>query len=142
MRLTLLFALPLATAALSVGAQPRYWDVKLRGDGVEHVLRVPEGKPILRAAEQAGLMPTSECRRGNCLSCVAEVLEGAPFSLRVSEHTALCQVAKDANLIPLCSAFATGPGLVLALDEARRRQSNPRPLHLAPERPSPAGRPA
>lgn len=61
-------------------------------------------------------MPTSECRRGNCLSCVATVVSGAPFSLRVSDSTALCQLAKEAQLVPLCSAFVTGPNLSLDLD--------------------------
>jgi len=78
-----------------------------------HVLRVPEGEPILAAAEAAGLLPTSDCRRGNCLSCVATIISGAPFSLRVADSTALCQLAKQAQLVPLCSAFATGPSLEL-----------------------------
>ena len=61
-------------------------------------------------------MPTSECRRGNCLSCVATVVSGAPFSLRVSDSTALCRLAKEAQLVPLCSAFVTGPNLSMDLD--------------------------
>ena len=95
----------------------RSFDVTFRRDGEEHVLRVPEGMPILQAAEAAGLMPTSECRRGNCLSCVATVVSGAPFSLRVSDSTALCELAKDAQLVPLCSAFVTGPNLSMDLDD-------------------------
>jgi len=94
----------------------RSWDVKFRRDGEEHTLRVPEGMPVLQAAEAAGLMPTSECRRGNCLSCVATVVSGAPFSLRVSDSTALCRLAKEAQLVPLCSAFVTGPNLSMDLD--------------------------
>ena len=38
---------------------------------VEHTLRVAEGTPVLWAAEAAGLLPGSDCRRGRCLSCAA-----------------------------------------------------------------------
>lgn len=61
-------------------------------------------------------MPTSECRRGNCLSCVATVVSGGPFSLRVSDSTALCDMVKEAQLVPLCSAYVTGPNLSMDLD--------------------------
>jgi hypothetical protein len=69
--LRLLLCRTVVVSALSVSKSSRvsFWDVKLWREGVEHVLRVPEGMPVLQAAEAAGLMPTSECRRGNCLSC-------------------------------------------------------------------------
>jgi ferredoxin len=105
---------PMSIAAPTGGT--RSFDVTFRRDGEEHTLRVPEGMPILQAAEAAGLMPMSECRRGNCLSCVATVVSGAPFSLRVSDSTALCQLAKAAQLVPLCSAFVTGPNLSIDFD--------------------------
>jgi len=102
--------------------------------------------PVLQAAEAAGLMPTSECRRGNCLSCVATVVSGAPFSLRVSDSTALCQLAKEAQLVPLCSAFVTGPNLSMDLDggpsrawELQYREqfaSDPAPAPVPPPGPS------
>ena len=124
--LVLASSLTPGASGLSVGtAQPqqrtrKVWDVRFRRDGVEHELRVPEEVPVLAAAEWAGLMPSSDCRRGNCLSCVAAVIEGAPFSLKVSDHTSLCQEVRDANLVPLCSAYVTGPGVTLELDEAGR----------------------
>lgn len=139
----LLLAVAPGCAALSVGAaaQPqqrtRVWDVRFLRDGVEHMLRVPEEVSVLRAVEWAGLMPSSDCRRGNCLSCVAEVLEGAPFSLRVSDHTSLCQEVRDANLVPLCSAFVTGPGVTLELDEAGRAWDLQHREQFQPSTPAP-----
>ena len=52
---------------------------------------------------------------------MATVVSGAPFSLRVSDSTSLCTLAKDAQLVPLCSAFATGPNLALELDDGPAR---------------------
>ena len=45
--------------------------------GDTHTLEVPERHNLLRAVERAGLLPASDCRRGNCLSCAARVLDGA-----------------------------------------------------------------
>ena len=153
LRILLLSAPPLV-GCLSVGAAPTRWPVDIKVEGVKHTVQVPENTPVLAVVESAGLMPSSDCRRGNCLSCVAvrrarpcgdphlrfrdqpqsrpcttgaprlpsqEVLEGAPFSLRVSEHTALCKLVKDANMVPLCSTFVTGPGVALELDGAAGR---------------------
>ena len=106
--------LPLA-ATLTTAPASRYWTVSMLRGAERHQLRVPENEPLLTAVERAGLLPSSECRRGRCLSCAARVLEGAPFSLRVDGCTALCDEAHAEGLVLLCSAFAVGPGLELEL---------------------------
>ena len=99
----------------SGGPDVKAWDVKLRLGTERHTLRVAEGMSILTAVELAGLLPSSDCRRGNCLSCAARVVGGAPFSLAVSGTTALCDEAHSTGLVLLCSAFACGPDLELQL---------------------------
>ena len=109
----------LATLAMTLPSlsADRKWDVAVRtSDSQRIVLSVSETEPILKAVERAGLMPGSDCRRGNCLSCAARILKGAPFSLRVDGCTALCEEAHQTGLVLLCSAFAVGPGLEMALD--------------------------
>ena len=99
----------------SLSNAERSWDVTVNRDGQRHTLRVSESEPILVAVERAGLLPSSECRRGNCLSCAAQVVSGAPFSLRVEGCTALCDEAHLQGLVLLCSAYAVGPDLEVAL---------------------------
>ena len=71
---------------------------------------------LVRAVERAGLLPASDCRRGNCLSCAARVLDGAPYSLQMKrDATSLCGEAHDDGVVLLCSAHAVGPGLRLQL---------------------------
>ena len=99
------------------GAMHRSWSVTLRRGAETHQLDVRESEPVLVAAEKAGLLPASSCRRGNCLSCAARVIDGAPFSLQVDENTALCEEAHSEGLVLLCSAYACGPGLVLEVSD-------------------------
>ena len=106
--------LPLSTSlALST---PKGWDVTLcSSSGERRTLHVPDGCSVLSAAEAAGLLPGSDCRRGRCLSCAARVKAGAPFSLRVASDTSLCDEAHAVGIVLLCSAYACGPGLELQL---------------------------
>ena len=84
--------------------------------GDTHTLEVPERHNLLRAVERAGLLPASDCRRGNCLSCAARVLDGAPYSLQMKrDATSLCGEAHDDGVVLLCTAHAVGPGLRLQL---------------------------
>ena len=104
---------------MSVAAR---YDVDVRtADGEWHTLRgLDESTSVLAAAEAAGLLPGSDCRRGRCFSCAARVLSGAAFSLRVKDSTALCREAHDSDLVLLCSAYACGPGLALEMDNVCR----------------------
>lgn len=95
---------------------PPAWDVVLHRDGSAQTLRVPEGVAVLHAAEAAGLLPGSDCRRGRCFSCAARVRTGSPWSLRVADDSALCEEAHVAGVVLLCSAYVCGPGLELDLD--------------------------
>lgn len=111
----MLHLLPVAALSM-VLATERTWDVTVhRPDVGPTTLRVNEQEPLLTAVERAGFLPGSDCRRGNCLSCAARVVDGAPFSLRVSGCTALCTEAHSMGLVLLCSAYAVGPGVELAL---------------------------
>ena len=68
--------------------------------GDTHTLEVPERHNLLRAVERAGLLPASDCRRGNCLSCAARVLDGAPYSLQMKrDATSLCGEAHDDGVV-------------------------------------------
>lgn len=133
------------------GAAPRCtanaWDVVLHRDGATSTLTVPEGVAVLSAAEAAGLLPGSDCRRGRCFSCAARVRSGAPFSLSVMPDSALCEEAHLEGVVLLCSAYVCGPGVELELDyEAaaldiqhrqrwQRNSAPPTPLEQRPPTP-------
>ena len=117
----------------------RSFEVGVRLDGQRHALTVNENQSILSAVERAGLLPTSDCRRGRCLSCAARVTAGAPFSLRVAGDTALCDLAHASGLVLLCSAYPTGTGLEIELDaeaEAYQIQHQTRWRSPPPQTPS------
>ena len=140
----LLLLAPAAAAWLPARSLPRApvpqmsaaarYDVDVRtADGEWHTLRgLDESTSVLAAAEAAGLLPGSDCRRGRCFSCAARVLSGAAFSLRVKDSTALCREAHDSDLVLLCSAYACGPGLALEMDNVRREPRLERDLHVTP----------
>ncbi len=100
----------LSIAMLLPSSSPsRAWDVTLVGANAQrHTLRVAENQSVLRAAERAGLLPSSDCRRGRCLSCAARVLSGSKFSLAVDSDTALCAEAHVDGIVLLCSAYPRG----------------------------------
>ena len=100
-------ALASSSAAL-VPLAPRSWDVTLLRGDERHTLRVNEGQSVLKAAEAAGLLPGSDCRRGRCLSCAARVVGGDKLSLAVSSDTALCDEAHVDGIVLMCSAFPRG----------------------------------
>lgn len=117
-------------SAAALAAASRSWDVTLiTRENQRHTLRVAESESVLAVAEAAGLLPGSDCRRGNCLSCAARVVAGSPFALSVATDTALCTEAHCEGIVLLCSAFPRGPGVELRLDadgEAWEIQHNKR----------------
>ena len=104
-----------AAAAMVIATSERAWEVTLLRGSARHTLKVSEQEPLLAAVERSGLLPGSDCRRGNCLSCAARVVSGAPFSLRVASDTALCEEAHTLGLVLLCSTYAVGPGVELRM---------------------------
>ena len=104
-----------AAAAFDVSTPGRAWDVTLLRGSARHTLRVSEQEPLLAAVERSGLLPGSDCRRGNCLSCAARIVTGPPFSLRVASDTALCEEAHTLGLVLLCSTYAVGPGIEIKI---------------------------
>ena len=79
-------------------------------------MRIDDQTPLLAAIESEGLLPPSRCRRGSCLECAARLIAGSPFSLRVDD-SALCEAARNDGLFLLCSAYVTGDGVEIALDQ-------------------------
>lgn len=110
-----LFCSAASAVILPSSSSCRQWPVTLVRDEQRHTLHVSENESVLAAAEMAGLLPASDCRRGNCLSCAARVKDGAKFSLAVSSDTALCAEAHCDGIVLLCSAYPRGPGLELEL---------------------------
>ena len=137
--------LSLLSLSLPACAALRSWPVVLQSGQRRSTLMVREDQSVLTAAEAAGLLPGSDCRRGKCLSCAARVCSGNAFSLRVSDETALCDEAHADGLVLLCSAYPTGPGLELELDNEgdawdyqyrRRFERTPEPLPRKPPPPA------
>ena len=116
----LLLCCPPALTLSASASGGRHWDVVLRRGSERHVVTVDETTPVLKAVEEAGLLPQSNCRRGNCLACAAQVVAGKPYTLQVSDDTALCSEAHAEGLVLLCSAYASGPGIELELDQEWR----------------------
>lgn len=47
------------------------------GDGTERLFRIPENRPILDAAEDAGAHLPFGCRTGACATCTARLVDGS-----------------------------------------------------------------
>ncbi|KAL3907854.1 MAG: hypothetical protein SGPRY_010026 [Prymnesium sp.] len=101
----------------------RAWEVAIRQGARKVRVSVAEDKPILSSLEEAGLLPPSNCRRGNCFTCAARVISGNPYTLRVSEQTALCDLAHSEGVVLLCSSHAMGKGIEIELDQEWLAQS-------------------
>jgi vanillate O-demethylase ferredoxin subunit len=65
------------------------------------------GQPLLDVLLDHGAWVGEECRRGQCGSCLVEVLEGDPI------HRDALEPALRANAICACVSGARGPSLVL-----------------------------
>lgn len=73
-----------------------------------------EETPILQAANQAGLVLPYGCRKGNCGTCKAQVLDGE-VDLETESTYSLSQFEQDQGFTLLCSAYAVSD-LVLEID--------------------------
>jgi propane monooxygenase reductase subunit len=63
-----------------------------------------ENEPVLAAAIRAGLSLPYGCRKGNCGTCKAQVLDGEAF-LEVESIYSLSDFERDQGFTLLCSAF-------------------------------------
>lgn len=83
-------------------------DVELRNSGM--TIRVAPGRPLLAAIESAGIWVPADCRRGECGTCVASVVEGE------AEHRDHCLTPVDRlTSICTCVSWATSDRLILDL---------------------------
>ncbi|MGI5471443.1 PDR/VanB family oxidoreductase [Streptomyces sp. CA-132043] len=86
------------------------FDVELADSG--RTVRVPPGRSVLEALEDAGVQVLSSCRAGTCGTCETEVLSGTPDH-RDQLLTDAERSAGDTMLI--CVSRSHGPRLKLAL---------------------------
>lgn len=81
-------------------------ELELRASGI--TLPVQPARPLLAAIDSAGIWAPSECRRGECSTCVTTIVEGEGV------HRDHCLIpAQRSNSICTCVSLATGKGLVL-----------------------------
>jgi ferredoxin-NADP reductase len=92
------------------GGQATAFEVELSGSG--RTLRVPAGRSILEAVEEAGVAVLSSCREGTCGTCETAVLDGVPEH-RDSLLTEAERAAGDTMFI--CVSRAKTARLVLDL---------------------------
>ena len=96
---------------------PQWWSVEVSSEfDSPQSLHAAFSEPLLHVAERAGMTPSNECRRGNCLSCAARLLPGSSLNFR-TDDVFLCNDAKARGYLLTCSTYATGPGLRIELEK-------------------------
>lgn len=97
------------------GAADTTTDVTVLMDGRRRSFTMPrDGRRILDAAEQAGLVLPYSCRDGICCTCRVKVLEG---EVAIGEQYALEPWELAAGFTLACQARPQSPRLVLSYDE-------------------------
>lgn len=81
-------------------------EVELCNSGI--TILVEPGRPLLEAIEAAGIWAPSECRRGECATCVTTILEG-----EVSHRDHCLTAEQRSSSICTCVSWATGDRLAL-----------------------------
>lgn len=79
------------------------YTVEIRHQGQVHTLQVPDDRPILTVAIEAGLDLPSSCTAGICTTCAAQVTEGKieqPDAMGVSPEM------KEKGFALLCVSYA------------------------------------
>ncbi|MBK6932046.1 MAG: 2Fe-2S iron-sulfur cluster binding domain-containing protein [Saprospirales bacterium] len=86
--------------------------VLLDGDRFEFDL-APEGKPIVDAANDAGIDAPWSCHAGVCATCRAKLLEG---KVRMENHHALTQEEIEEGWILSCQSHPVSAEVVIDYD--------------------------
>ena len=148
--MSLLLSAPPLVGCLSVGSAPTRWPVDIKVEGVRHTVQVPENTPVLAVVESAGLMPSSDCRRGNCLSCVAVRRARRPAAIHsyasaINPNRACAPRLPSIPIVPAppaplarrragsaggCAFLAASLGAHGALQAGQGRQHGPAMQHL------------
>lgn len=79
------------------------YTVEIRHQGQVHTLQVPDDRPILTVANEAGLDLPSSCTAGICTTCAAQITEGTieqPDAMGVSPEM------KAKGFALLCVSYA------------------------------------
>ncbi|MEV4972142.1 PDR/VanB family oxidoreductase [Streptomyces scopuliridis] len=77
-----------------------------------HTLRVPPGKSVLKAAQEAGADVPYSCAEGICGTCETEVLEGDPDH---RDSVLSAEERETGETMMICVSRSRGPRLVLDL---------------------------
>ena len=91
------------------------WDVKVKFDGKDETISVPESETLLDALINAGIDAPYSCRTGLCTECAARVTEGLDNVALQPSVTEEKTTAK--GFVLTCASNVTGPGVVLELDQ-------------------------
>ncbi|WP_030252328.1 PDR/VanB family oxidoreductase [Streptomyces violens] len=91
-------------------AEGRSFEVELADSGP--TVRVPPGRSILEAVEDAGVPVLSSCRAGTCGTCETEVLSGTPDH---RDHLLTDAERSAGDTMLICVSRCHGPRLRLAL---------------------------
>lgn len=79
------------------------YSVEINHQGELHTLTVDESKPILTAAQEAGLELPYSCSAGVCTTCAALITEG---SVSQEDGMGVSQELQDKGYALLCVAYA------------------------------------
>ncbi|KKI99682.1 2Fe-2S iron-sulfur cluster-binding protein [Prochlorothrix hollandica] len=86
------------------------YTIEIQHQGQTHTVQVPEDRPILEVAQEAGLDLPSSCTAGVCTTCAAQILNyhegcveqgdsmGVSPELREQGYTLLCVAYPRADL--------------------------------------------
>ena len=119
--------------AIDLPADDQY-SVQILHQGHSATLMVNKNESILAALERQSTSGSStgqvalgmsniphECRRGNCMTCAARVVEGGPDNVKANVDNGLAptvlKTLESEGYLLACSTFVSGEGLVIELDQ-------------------------
>jgi ferredoxin-NADP reductase len=106
------FDVPEAAPAPAVASQTESLVISL--DRRRHTVRYEAGDTILHAARRAGLAAPFSCERGNCATCIAQVVEG---KVTMRANNALTPEEVDSGLVLTCQAVPMSREVVVDYDQ-------------------------
>jgi ferredoxin-NADP reductase len=86
----------------------------IRLDRRRHTVRYEPGDTILHAARRAGLSAPFSCERGNCATCIAQIVEG---KVTMRANNALTPEEVESGLVLTCQAVPMSRSVVVDYDQ-------------------------
>jgi ferredoxin-NADP reductase len=86
----------------------------IRLDRRRHTVRYEPGDTILHAARRAGLSAPFSCERGNCATCIAQIVEG---KVAMRANNALTPEEVESGLVLTCQAVPMSRSVVVDYDQ-------------------------